>query len=475
MKKTNIFLPIESYAREFDGKLLTAVALARGGYRVILADQILIRYITYILTSGIYIGKNMNIYPAPYGNIVKGKFGFMVKDTWYIDILKKNKHSTIFLEEEGGIFKNLIKSEEYLDSRYSPEIMHKDDYIAAWGEIEAKHYQKKTAYTKNVICTGHPRLDLYMDRNSAYYEEEANGLVLKYGNFILINTNFSRANNISGLKTVFSASSIYSVDDIKRQKLGVLGWSTEMHRFSLYVKLIFSLSREFPKQTFILRPHPGEREKTYLEIFNGIKNILVIRDDAVGKWIKACSLLIHNGCSTGLEGVIMRKPVICFDPIDLHKDIDNFNYDFGLKASEEKEVIELIKEFNNDTLETKSYNKVLKNYSIYLNNCKLDEKSYAVDRILNIVKNIPKKKTNSIFSKSLFIWCISISYDILNLVKMLILAVKDGNLLRYKSRKLIVYGVIKHNFNRKLSIINKISGSEIKAHYISKNCFIINP
>lgn len=478
MSQATVFIPIESYARELDGKLLLAASLARKGFRVVLADHIFVRYMTYLFSNGIYIGKNMNFYPAPFGKMVKNRFGLMVRDTWYFDLLKKKGYSIVYLEEEGGFFsRNVSRIESFLENRFSPEILHEDDFIATWGKTQEQYYKKKkTLHSDNIISTGNPRFDLYMKRNKEFYEEDAKNLYSQYDEFVLINTNYSLANNAIREKGMFRESSIYSTNNRTLQIEGVQRWDEQMHRFSLLVKLVFSISKEFPHINFVIRPHPSEREKTYQEIFNGVDNVVVRRDDAVGAWIKSCKVLIHDGCTTGLEAAIMDKPIINFNPVASSVNNNELLSNFGIRVTDEETVIKLLHKIEKGSVEKANYKKAFDHVSNLLANCCLDEDSYSVDKITKIVQKISiNKKSFSLVGNHLLIRCTYIGYVIANFLRTIVSAIIDGNFSRYRNRKSTMYGIDKLSLNKKISKINEIYGSETKAHHISKHCFIIEP
>jgi hypothetical protein len=79
------------------------------------------------------------------------------------------------------------------------------------------------------------------------------------------------------------------------------------------VSLINHISLEFPYKTIILRPHPSEDNSYYKNIFQDIDNVKVVYEGSVTPWILACSVLIHNGCTTSIEASLAKKPVINYN------------------------------------------------------------------------------------------------------------------------------------------------------------------
>jgi len=68
-------------------------------------------------------------------------------------------------------------------------------YLTTWGEDNARAFRQFSGYDNNtpIIVTGNPRIDLLRPELREFYRPEAEALRERYGNFILINTNFSRS------------------------------------------------------------------------------------------------------------------------------------------------------------------------------------------------------------------------------------------------------------------------------------------
>ena len=470
-----VLIPIESYAREFDGRLLLAASLAERGFFVIMGDHIFIRYVTYLISNGIYIGKNMYMYPAPFGKKVKNYFGRLVSDIWYYKILKKRGYSTIHLEEEGGFFSNKFDlMYDFLDSRLSVGILKEDDYIATWGEIQKNHYKQKGAdFPNNIIATGNPRFDVYKKKYRKYYQHESDKLIKSFGSYILINTNYSLSNYSMREKGMFRESSIYSAKDDKLKMLGVGKWHEQAIRFSNLIALIFELSVNLKNETFVIRAHPSEREDTYKEIFKGIKNIVVAREGSVGPWINGCKVLLHDGCTTGLEAALLEKPIINYNSFDSQMNNNELLSEIGMQATNPKEVIDTIIKLNTTSQGPSTYEReILKMTSILLN-CDIEGKKYSTKILTNLICDLRKRhaKEKSRFANHIVIRLIYAFYSFTNILRFVVLSIYDGNLFRHKNRKSVGYGISRKDFKDKVCAIDSINSSSTKVKYISRRCF----
>ncbi len=70
----------------------------------------------------------------------------------------------------------------------------------------------------------------------------------------------------------------------------------------------------FPDLTIVVRPHPTENHEAYKKIAARCKHVQVTNDGNVVPWLLAAKVLVHNGCTTGVEAYVMRVPVITYRP-----------------------------------------------------------------------------------------------------------------------------------------------------------------
>lgn len=66
---------------------------------------------------------------------------------------------------------------------------------------------------------------------------------------------------------------------------------------------------------FVIRPHPGERPDYWRQISASATNTVVITDSDPHPWIAHAVLVVHTGCTTGLEATLMKRPVLNLLPV----------------------------------------------------------------------------------------------------------------------------------------------------------------
>ncbi|WP_010097600.1 surface carbohydrate biosynthesis protein [Ornithinibacillus scapharcae] len=302
-----LYIPIEVKVRERDAKLLVAYYAAREGYIVIIGDHYMVENAADKLPKGIFYSKG---YPHGFRKRVLTR-------------ASQNGHRIVELDEEGL----LIKDTMYLQDRMLKNMLQLVTKEFCWGpnqyEVISKAYPD---LAKKCVIVGNPRFDLLTPKYKQIYNKEAQLLRNKYGDFILINTRFTQYNNARG-------------------KMDTPYYKYIKQLYYYFIDLIKELSERFPNETFILRPHPGEDIRSYHKIFSNEKNVRVIHEGNIVKWLMAAKVIIHNGCTSAIEGYYLDKPVISYIPTKETKlEIPN---QLGIRASTINEVCKAIEQINN--------------------------------------------------------------------------------------------------------------------------------
>jgi hypothetical protein len=85
--------------------------------------------------------------------------------------------------------------------------------------------------------------------------------------------------------------------------------------FQGFAELMPALSRAFPDHAVVLRPHPSEDHDEWRRITAGLDNVQVLHDGNVVPWLMACDVLLHNGCTTAVEGTLLGTPAVAYRPV----------------------------------------------------------------------------------------------------------------------------------------------------------------
>ena len=141
------------------------------------------------------------------------------------------------------------------------------------------------------------------------YEDDIAKHLIKYKNYVLINTNFGLGNNVKSESDVIN-NYINRFPQVRKlieyQKMQVTNF--------------ISLAQLISKETglnVVLRPHPEESHEVYLKAFSNYSNIHVVYEGSVIPWLIASKMIIHHDCTTSLEAAMVGRGSIAFT-----KDLD---------------------------------------------------------------------------------------------------------------------------------------------------------
>lgn len=300
-KKPLLIVPVENQVRELDAKLLLAAVAAERGFNVVIGSRFYIHFALPYLPRGIVIAKSMRSVSE-----------------FTLELTRGLGHEIVAWDEEGLV---RFDSPEYFSWRYSTRAFATVGRLFAWGIDDAESFKRYEGYRGAPIhVTGNPRIDLLSPALRTVYKSTAASIKETYGQFILINTNFSFANNFVDKLNLVQAGD--KPEDYSISRTG-RGLSREFARgcaehqqtlFDAFRRLIAALSRRFPDRKIVLRPHPSENHERWRRYVQSLDNVAVIHDGNVIPWLMACGVLLHNGCTTAVEAAVLGIPAVSFRP-----------------------------------------------------------------------------------------------------------------------------------------------------------------
>lgn len=146
--------------------------------------------------------------------------------------------------------------------------------------------------------TGCPRYDLCTSPWKSVLESRRHGHILVNTNFSAINPNYTRSSEDE--KYVFKS----------------LGWPAdyidtlfnELHTiFPKYIETIAAVAHNLPETTILVRPHPFESSKVYLEKLGCIDNIVIDGSGDILDSIANSQCIIHLNCGSAVETIRLGK------------------------------------------------------------------------------------------------------------------------------------------------------------------------
>ena len=295
MKKT-IFIANETKVREFDGRLLLASNLVED-FDVKIGSRSGIKRELLATINGIFIPKSLS----------KEEIPFYRK-------LKERGHKIVLIHAEGtALFHDIEEALKVLFPKECDPFV--ETYIVSGIEIkDAMLKHLKFIQTERIHVAGDPRFDLLKPNYLEFWKKDIKKLNKKYGEFVLINTNFATGNAKVGneiIKAFYKNNSDYS--EVIKEKY--LYKHEYIHEVMLdYIDAVKELSLKFKELNFVIRPHPSESHLPYNEAFHESPNVFVTHEGNVTKWILASKAVIHYDCTTGVEAVLANKPCISYTP-----------------------------------------------------------------------------------------------------------------------------------------------------------------
>jgi len=281
--------------RELDAKLLLSCAAAERGFPVIIGSRAFIHFNVDAIPRGVYLAKSMR------------KLSIRM-----FDILRKLGHEIVAWDEEG-----LLREQDadYYRWRLSPATMRQISHVIAWGPDDARVLDAYPVYNGAPIhITGNPRIDLMRSELRGYYQPEVDDIRERFGNFVLVNTNFSKVNHfyndLSPLKKAIEAKDSQNVNPFD------VGWGHhKLALFGYFQKMLPPLCKSLSDHTVVVRPHPAENHEPWLMVAQDCPNLRIANDGSIVPWLMATKAVIANSCTTQVEAAVLDTPSISYMPV----------------------------------------------------------------------------------------------------------------------------------------------------------------
>ena len=300
-KKLLLLIPVENQVRELDPKLLLACIAARRGFSSIIGSRRELEFRIDSYPRSIYLSKSMTRRSLIFFRIAR-KFG----------------HDIVTWDEEALVH---LPPETYFSRRLDTRAIRQVSHLFAWGQDNVELWQQYPHLPEDlpIHITGNPRNDMLRPEMHPFYDEEVQALRRRYGDFILINTNFNHVNAFGQDMNLFQP--VHKPGEPAKFGRAARGMSREYaqglwdhkHKvFKSFQQLLPKLDRAFPDLNIIIRPHPTERHDVYKDIAARCSRVHVTNKGNVVPWILATKVVLHNGCTTGVEAFVLGVPAISY-------------------------------------------------------------------------------------------------------------------------------------------------------------------
>lgn len=332
--KINIFCPIETINRELDFRLFLAAHCVRPGLRFVIGKRFTVSDLLSDMKDGIYVGQNVRPMRRTATEMADKR----------LNALRASGATLVVVDEEGGVMAgDENRWKEWLDFRLDATQLQPQEHLCTWGDFQRDYYRSlDTPSPEHIVTTGHPRFDLYKASHRNYYRDEVEHWKNKFGDFVLVNTNFAWANHSHGDKYLFDAHSYYDPTNDAKKLDFVREWSHKTRVRANMITLVTRLSIELPDLKIVIRPHPSENMQSYKTIFQKMPNVYIEHEGSVGPWLMASRALIHDGCTTALEAHFSGVPILNYKSLREERYDLKLPNSLGLTCETEERVLESV-------------------------------------------------------------------------------------------------------------------------------------
>ena len=292
---STLLIPVEIQVRELDAKVLLAAVAAERGFPVILGSRAFVHFQSSSIAPGVYLAKSMR------------KLSIRM-----FEILRELGHDIVAYDEEALV---RYPDEEYYRRRLSPKTISRAQHLLAWGEDDAAVLRAYPGYRGAPIhVTGNPRVDLMRTELREYYRPETEAIQARFGEFVLVNTNFGSVNHF------FDELSEYKKAAQAGERAGAHPFEAGLGRHKLalfrhFLLMVPELCRAVPDHTVVLRPQPVENHGPWLALAKQCPNLRVVNEGNVVPWLMACKALVANSCTTEVESALLYVPTVNYQPV----------------------------------------------------------------------------------------------------------------------------------------------------------------
>jgi len=90
----------------------------------------------------------------------------------------------------------------------------------------------------------------------------------------------------------------------------------------------------------VVRPHPAEDHAIWEVRLRGLNRVKVVYENDVSGWLYACRMLVHRGCTTGVQARVGGIPTFFWAPENRSLETNSLPYQVSAKIASLSEVVE---------------------------------------------------------------------------------------------------------------------------------------
>ncbi len=454
----NIYLHLEISLRELDANLLLATLAASRGHEVIVSD---ISGIESGLRKGLI---EPGIFHTKSLSPNKGKINRHQK---FVD----NGFAITSNDQEASL--QSYGYDEFSKTRYSDQTIDQSSAIFGWGPEDVDTLkQKYSKHQSKIYMTGSPRADLWKSIFSDYWIMP-DGAPKKP--FLLISSNMGVCHNKFFHEQVkFKKDSGIYKRDPKRFDLDFVKKADGYRVTAAFIKAIDYLAKNNDDYDIVLRPHPTESIECWEILLGPIPNVHVIKDGSITAWINNAFAVMHNGCTTALETIVSKKPLITYDPFQPPITIGKLANELGYRVQSLEKLSNIIDSIFKKDNPNEQKDIDVKSSEVISKKIHFDNNELAAEKIVKIWEEIGKNNFSQTTNWIKFKWFLKLK-DFRDTIGMVLKRLFPNTFKRFRKDDKFPSSFDKHNIQAKIKRFQLALGinENLKCEILSKRTILI--
>mgnify|MGYP006083865167 FL=1 len=374
----NIYIKLEIETRELLSRLILGLYAAAKGHQVLIGDDELLKLVQYKkLNPGIILEKSI----TPTELRIK-----------QLEDYKANKSITTSIDEEGGLIRDNL--DIFLKSRFSEKTISLTDKIFCWGQYDFEALLRIfPEHKKKFTITGNPRINLWNKK----YKNLFSLPNIKKKKYILISANFGIGVSVKRLSQIFkyhNENNYFDNEEFKEDFVKIQNFNLQL--LFKFVSAIDYITKRFPNLNFLIRPHPTESIENWNNFFKDKSNLEISKDLTHSDWIVNSDIIIHNGCTAGVEAYARNKKIISYEPMNNKLESTDFTNKFGHTAKNEIELGNIIEKIYDSEINEKFNQEHFDQFIYRFNNFKKEDFAKNINNEWSKLENKELSKKNNL-------------------------------------------------------------------------------
>ncbi|MEZ5870721.1 MAG: hypothetical protein R3D32_02525 [Nitratireductor sp.] len=298
-----IVIPVEVQVRDLFSRQLVGLEAALRGFDVLVGQDRVVRRLARHLPKGVLYDKSIGMH----GDKKVSRYHRLGYKITALD------------EESPGIYGS---PKHFFAARMAPQTL---DMAHRWfcisNSVQSRAIAEFPDYQDRFVVTGMTRTDVWRPELRSLFAQEVNKISGKFGRFVLFNSNFGTIIHARGAEFARKQyEAIMQKSNMPRSEYTTLIEQSQQN-LDAYLEMLPKITDWFPDHKLVIRPHPSESMEFWQSQFAGNDRIIVVREGEATPWILASDIVVHHGCTTGIEAELMGKAEVMYAPSpDNHHD-----------------------------------------------------------------------------------------------------------------------------------------------------------